>query len=147
MNTKHSSDHDKARAGLAGFTLVEIMVVIVILGLLMTIVGTNVLGQTEKAAIDTAKMQVRNIHDAVKTYMAQNAMEIPNWEQLITPDDRGHAYMDIQEPLIDPWDNEYVITVDPDYENKALVVSYGPDKIEGSEDDITNKTLQRRKDG
>ena len=41
-----------------GFTLVELMVVIVILGLLVSIVGTNVLGQSETAKLETSKMQV-----------------------------------------------------------------------------------------
>ena len=129
-----------------GFTLVEIMVVIVILGMLAAIVGQNVLGSAENAEISTAKQQITNIKGAVELYMIENRRRIPTWEDLITPDNRGHRYLETEDPLQDPWGNEYDITTDPEYQHKPLIVSYGPDGIEGTEDDITSKNLTAKEE-
>jgi general secretion pathway protein G len=130
----------------AGFTLVEIMVVIVILGILATIVTTNVLGQSERARISTAEIEVKSILDQVNGYMVRNPGPVPGWEQLLQPDERGHKWIELEEPKLDPWGNEYVITQDIDYPNKPYVQSWGPDMQPDTEDDIDNKKLGRRKE-
>ena len=130
-----------------GFTLVELMVVIVILGLLVSIVGTNVLGQSETAKLETCKMQVGKFYETVKLYMAQNRSQIPTWEDLITPDERGHSYLELSKPPADAWGNEYLITTDPEFDHLPLVMSFGPDGQEGTDDDITNKNLDADEDG
>lgn len=146
MHKQYPSRHDDGITRDSGFTLVEIMVVIVILGILATIVGTNVLGQGEKARVEAAKIEVKEIYDTVKLYMIQNAGRLPEWEDLITPDAKGHKYIEIEEPKQDPWGNVYVIGRDPDYENKPMVASWGPDGQEGTDDDINNKNITRARE-
>ena len=136
--------HRIARA--AGFTLVEIMVVIVILGLLATIVGQSVLGQSEKAEIATAEMNVKEIQKVVETYMVQNRRRLPTWEDLLTRDARGNRYINYEDPPVDPWGNEYEIDRDPEYENQPMVMSWGPDGMRDTEDDITTKSITSRKE-
>jgi general secretion pathway protein G len=60
-----------ARSSEGGFTLVEIMVVIVILGLLATLVARNVIGASEEARETTAATVVRLMADAVRSYRAR----------------------------------------------------------------------------
>ena len=146
MSLQLQNDHSNDRKRQAGFTLVEIMVVIVILGILATIVGTNVLGQSEQARVDAAKMEVGSIHEAVTLWMVRNPGRIPEWEDLIEPDERGHAYIEAQSAKEDPWGNVYEIVPHHDYPNKALVISFGPDGQENTEDDIDNENITRNDD-
>ena len=56
----------------SGFTLIEIMVVMVILGLLVAVVGPQILGRGEEARIGVAKTQLRNISSALDLYKLDN---------------------------------------------------------------------------
>lgn len=56
-----------------GFTLIEVMVVIIILGLLAAIVMPRLVGQTDKARYEQAKIQMRILEDALKRYKLENA--------------------------------------------------------------------------
>ncbi|MEM7204744.1 MAG: type II secretion system protein GspG [Planctomycetota bacterium] len=131
----------------AGFTLVEIMVVVVILGLLATIVGSNVLGRSAKAEVSTAEINISQLKDTVDQYMIENRRRIPTWEDLLTPDRTGHKWIQREDPQLDPWGNEYVITFDPDYEQLPFIVSWGPDGLEGTDDDIDSKSITRNDEG
>jgi general secretion pathway protein G len=126
----------------AGFTLVEIMVVIVIIGLLAALVAPNVLGMSEEAKITKAQTDVRTISEAAKLYRIKNN-RIPTIEDLTTPDEKGHAYIDDESVAKDPWDHEYMIK-EGDRPGTFVVVSSGPNGSEGDEDDITSKPRQDR---
>ncbi len=63
-----------------GFTLVEIMAVVVIIGLLGTLVATAVFGQIEKARVTTARTQVKQIEAALDFYQMDNG-RYPSTEQ------------------------------------------------------------------
>jgi general secretion pathway protein G len=118
-----------------GFTLIEIMVVIVILGLLATLVVPNVLGISEDAKVQKARTDVHNLADAVKMYKIRNNKTPTSIEDLTQADGKNKAY--IETVPKDPWDHEYVIR---DLERGDFeVLSLGPDGNEGTEDDISSK--------
>jgi len=119
-----------------GFTLVEIMVVIVILGLLATLVVPNVLSMGDEAKVTKAQTDVKAIYDAANLFILKNS-KIPTIEELKTPDEKGHAYLDESYETKDPWDHEYFIR---ETENRKFeVISMGPDGSEGTADDISSK--------
>ena len=123
----------------AGFTLVEIMVVIVILGLLATLVVPNVMGMSDEAKVTKTQTDVKAIYDAAQLYKMKNS-KIPTLEELQTPDDKGQSYLDDSYETKDPWGQYYVIRETD--RGKFEVLSMGPDGSEGTEDDVSN----RRKD-
>jgi len=111
------------------------MVVIVILGLLATLVVPNVLGMSDQAKLTKAQSDVKTIADQVKLYKMKNS-KTPTMEELKTPDEKGHAYLDESCDTKDPWDHEYFIR---DLENNRFEVrSLGPDGSEGTDDDISS---------
>lgn len=126
-----------------GFSLLEVMVVLVILGLLMGIVAPNLLGNVEDARIKTAKLDMSNVEKALSLYKLDNAF-YPTSEQGVealvtkpagTPEPKNYkkdGYM----PNVptDPWDNEYQY-IAPGENGPFDLYSLGPDGTE-SEDDI-----------
>jgi len=65
---------------LAGFTLIEIMAVVLIIGLLTAVVGTAIFGQIDRARVTTAKTQMKNIEAALDFYRMDNG-KYPTTEQ------------------------------------------------------------------
>ena len=135
MMNKHKNSDRRAQKG---FTLVEIMVVIVILGLLATMVATNVLSASDEARIETTRTSAKVIHDAIKRFYLSNAKLPDSLEDLVADDVKGGPYLDALEN--DAWDNPFELRGDTrkDFE----VISLGPDGIEGTEDDISSRTRE-----
>ena len=128
----------------AGFTLIELMVVIIILGLLAAIVMPRIVGETDKARYGTAQAQIRILEDALKRYKLDSGL-FPTTEQgleaLVQKPTTGSlprswpegGYLDKQEVPLDPWGNPYIYISpgqhSPDYDLKSL----GADGLEGGE--------------
>jgi general secretion pathway protein G len=128
----------------AGFTLIEVMVVIIILGLLAAIVMPRLVGQTDKARYEQAKIQMRILEDALKRYKLENG-HFPTTSQGLqalvqkpssppVPRDWPEGgYLDKPEVPADPWGNEFIYVSPgqhgPDYD----LMSLGADGIEGGE--------------
>ena len=123
----------------SGFTLVEIMVVVVIIGLLAGLVIPNVIGSAETARLKKAGADASAIYSAASRYAAMNG-KMPTLEDLTTPDSTGNAFIEVE--MIDPWENEYELR-EKDGRLKFEVISYGPDGYEDTEDDIVHP---KRKD-
>jgi general secretion pathway protein G len=120
-----------ARAAAAGFTLLEVMIVLAIIGLIAGGIGVTVFNQFKKGQVKIAKTTVGEISGAVQQYMMENSSECPKgMEDLV-------AKKNLKKPLKDPWGKEFIIkcpgTNDTD---GADVSSSGPDKQEGTADDI-----------
>src|SRR5262245_36978889 len=64
----------------AGFTLIEVMAVVVIIGLLAGIVGTAIIGQLDKARVNTAATQIKQLEAALDFYRMDNG-RYPTTEQ------------------------------------------------------------------
>lgn len=123
------------REAARGFTLIELMVVIVILGLLIGLVGTNVWNMLFSSTRDTAKMQMRNIGQSIDMYKARNRTLPKSLEELTQADpSTGEPFME-KIPL-DPWGQAYDFRVVDARRNRFELRSGGEDKVLDTEDDI-----------
>jgi general secretion pathway protein G len=140
------------KQGQRGFTLLEIMVVIVILGILASLVVPNLMGNKEKADRQKAVSDITALENALDMYKLDNSV-YPNTEQgldaLVTkptsqPEPRN--YRDdgyIKRLPKDPWGNDYQL-VSPGEHGKIDVFSMGLDGEAGTDDDIGNWNLEAK---
>jgi len=118
----------------AGFSLVEIMVVLVIIGLLAGLVGINVRGYLIKAKRNAAKAEIATICDALEAFYTEFDRYPTNEEGLVilaeSSERLPEALLD-REP-VDPWGRLYVYN-QPGREGPYEVLSLGADGREGGE--------------
>lgn len=132
-----------------GFTLLEIMVVIVILGVLAAMVVPNLMGNKDKADIQKVKSDIIALENALDMYKLDNSV-YPSTDQgleaLVSEPSGSPAprnYRDggyIKRLPQDPWGNDYVLN-SPGENGKIDILSVGLDGEEGTEDDIGNWNL------
>ncbi|GAB4302376.1 MAG: type II secretion system major pseudopilin GspG [Desulfuromonadia bacterium] len=138
-----------------GFTLIEIMVVIVILALLAALVGPKLLGRSDDAKLTDAKVQIRNLETALKLYKLDNGI-YPSTEQglaaLVTKPSTGtipknykpEGYLESRQVPNDPWGNPFVY-LSPGEHGDYDLCSYGADGVKGGDGkgaDICNWNIQ-----
>ncbi|UCG14928.1 MAG: type II secretion system major pseudopilin GspG [Deltaproteobacteria bacterium] len=124
-----------------GFTLIEIMVVIIILGILAGLIVPRLMEEPEKARVVKAKMQIESISTALKRYKLDHGY-YPSTEQGLQALVEKPSFGKIPErypdkgyiPKIpkDPWGYEYVYLSPGDHGDFDLI-SYGADGEEGGE--------------
>lgn len=130
------------RSSQAGFTLIEIMVVVIIIGILAAIIAPNVIGRVDDAQIAAAKADLRAIENALKFYRLDN-FSYPTTEQglqaLITrPNDpnirnwKSGGYLDRKQVPKDPWGHEYLYQ-NPGQYNEVDVYTLGRDGRPGGD--------------
>ena len=138
--------HSKQR----GFTLLEVMVVIVILGILASMVVPNLMGNKDKADQQKAVSDIVALENALDMYKLDNSV-YPTTDQGLdalvqkpssSPEPRNYRDDGYVKRLPqDPWRNEYLL-LSPGENGKLDIFSAGPDGQPGTEDDIGNWNLQ-----
>lgn len=116
-----------------GFTLIEVMVVIVILGVLAALVVPRVMGRPDEARVVAAKQDVAAVMQALKLYRLDN-QRYPTTEQglqalVVRPTgepvpNNWKQYLD--KPPLDPWGKPYQY-LNPGLKGEIDVFSYGAD--------------------
>jgi general secretion pathway protein G len=132
------------RRGLrAGFSLAELMVVIVIIGLLATMVVPKLFDSFGDAQLTKAKADLTVIDSAILRYATQNKGNYPDsLEQLVTLDENGQTYLDRTTVPKDPWNNEYIYYPPRGSESSPTLMSYGKDGTQGGEGKDRDITIQ-----
>jgi len=133
----------------SGFTLIEIMVVIVILGILAAVVVPNIMSRPDEARIAKAKQDIRALSTALDLYKLDN-YSYPTTDQGIealaskptsAPEPkhyREEGYL--KKTPMDPWQNPYQY-LSPGEHGLIDVYSLGPDQTP-SDDDIGSWNLE-----
>ncbi len=138
-----------------GFTLIELMVVIVILGILAGLVVPRLMGRPEEAKQVKAQLQIESLETALKLYKLDNGaypttdqglhalVELPgsgtapsNW--------REGGYLEKGNVPTDPWGNDFVY-LSPGLHHEYDIISYGADGVpdgEGKDQDINNWEIE-----
>ncbi len=126
-----------------GFTLIELMVVIVILSLLAVLVGPKLIGRSDDAKVADAKVQIRNLETALKLYKLDSG-NFPSTEQglqaLVSKPTVGkmpnnykaEGYLESKSVPKDPWGNDYIY-LSPGEHGDYDLYSFGADGVRGGE--------------
>jgi general secretion pathway protein G len=126
-----------------GFTLIELMVVIVILSLLAVLVGPKIIGRSDDAKVADAKVQIRNIETALKLYKLDSG-NFPTTEQGLSalvakptvgkiPNNyKAEGYLENKNVPKDPWGNDYIYLAPGEHGDYDLY-SFGSDGARGGE--------------
>jgi general secretion pathway protein G len=123
----------RQRGRQSGFTLIEIMVVVIILGILVSLIAPNIFGVLDDAEVTATRAQMRNLEVALDMYR-MNHSRYPATEEglqaLMNPPNRERGYIDSIPK--DSWDNEYAYRY-PGDNGEYDLWSYGRDGQEGGQ--------------
>ncbi|MES1171804.1 MAG: type II secretion system protein GspG [Bacteroidota bacterium] len=129
---------DVRRALQRGFTLLEIMIVLAIMGMIVTGVSIKVFSQLKKAKTQAAKIGVKKIVDASGRFMAGAGSGCPKGiDELISQGELS------KNDAKDPWGTAYIFRCPGTQDTEGVdVVSLGPDKADGTTDDVRSWEVQ-----
>ncbi|MBI9112666.1 type II secretion system major pseudopilin GspG [Maridesulfovibrio ferrireducens] len=128
-----------------GFSLIELMIVIVILGLLASMLVPKIMDRPNEARVTKAKMDMKALDSALKLYKLDTG-RYPSTDQglkaLITKPDtrpiprnyRKGGYLDSTTAPVDPWGYEYIYRSPGEDDRDYEIISLGADGMEGGED-------------
>jgi general secretion pathway protein G len=144
LNRNRRARTVSANRAQGGFSLAELMVVIVIIGLLATVVAPKLFDKLGSAQVGAAKSDMLVILDEVNMYRLNNG-EIPDsLELLVQEDEKGRSYLDTKVVPKDPWGNEYILDTDED--GSPIIRCLGADGAQGGEGDDLDFNTQMIKD-
>ena len=130
----------------SGFTLIEVMAVVVILGLLMTLVVPKVLGRQEQAQIQKARIDIETFSGALTMYKLDN-FNFPSTSQGLealvnkpsgAPEAKNWRSGYITRLPKDPWGNDYVYIQPGTGSSEYDIISYGSDGKKGGSGSATD---------
>ncbi len=151
---KRLSSREFVRTARRGFSLLELLIVLAILGVLAAMVVPNLLGTQQKANIKTTQSSIHGLEQALKLYAADHAGEYPQGSGdevfvmlMAKTDETGKAVKPLlEEKPLDAWGTplhyEYPNTKSD--VDKPAIWSSGPNKQDeqGGNDDVVNWTVQ-----
>ena len=119
------------RGSEAGFTLIELMVVIAIIAMLAAVVGYNVLGSLEDAEVTVAKAEISTFKSALINYRVVFKKFPTNEEglQALIQNEKDRKFLDRDSIPLDPWDNPYLYKLEGS--RNFSIISYGADGVPG----------------
>lgn len=130
----------------SGFTLVELIIVIAIIGVLASIVVVRYAGKTDQAKVAAAKAHIQGLETAILDFQAQNSRLPRTLEELVVkpadcPNWDPNGYLKSSKVPKDPWGHDYLYKLENgNYE----IICYGADGQEGGEGvnkDLNSKTI------
>ena len=136
-----------SRSRAAGFTLVEVMVVVVIIGLLATVVMINVMPSQDRAMAEKARADISVLEQAIETYRLENLAYPPQQDGLqalvrapagLARPERYRQGGYIRRLPEDPWGNAYQDRHPGSHGGAFDVFSYGSDGNEGGDGDAAD---------
>ena len=121
------------RSRSAGFTLIEIMVVITLIGLLATIVVPGVMNRLEEGKIKTTEVKISTLKGVLDQYRMHHNRYPDTLTELLEPNDKnmGDAYIEDPRSIKDAWDQDFLYTKISN--RKFEFISLGADGLEGGE--------------
>lgn len=134
MNTQMLMNRRKqlaaaARRNARGFTLLEMMLVVAIIGILASVAVINLVGGADKARIAATKASMRTIVTGVKSYKADKGVYPANLQTLVTDKHLEKVYKDA-------WKQDFIYASPGAAGKDFSLISFGPDQQQGTEDDI-----------
>ncbi len=133
---------EKKRNVRKGFTMVELMAVLIILGLLAAVVVRNFVGQTDRARVTTTKANLKLLHMSVNQFkmdtgrfpaeeeglaiLIEPPSDVENWQP--------GGYLETTEIPKDGWGNDFIFELYPESGKPFVIRSLGADGEEGGED-------------
>jgi general secretion pathway protein G len=124
-----------------GFTLIEVMVVVVIIGILGALIVPSILGRADDAKITATQSDIRSISNALDLYKLDNYVYPSTDQGLAALTEKPSGYPEaknwnqdgyLKKQPKDPWGNEYQF-ISPGSQGKYDLYSYGADGKEGGE--------------
>lgn len=137
----------KSKKRVGGFTLIEIMIVLAIIGIIFSFVGVNVMKKFKESKESAAKIQIASYEQALQSYYLAHSRyptSSQGLEALVKkpaggPENWSGPYTAKKELVKDPWDMPYRYSCDDGQHYK--ISSDGPDQQPGTEDDISSESM------
>ena len=131
-----------------GFTLIEIIVVVMIIAVLATLIAPRLMSRVGTAKQTAAKAKAATIAKTINLYVLEMGLSKPSDDfdlaiLLLSPEDGGGPqgpYLERADDIIDPWGNPFEVIVPGEVNASFDIISFGEDGEEGGEDvsaDIT----------
>lgn len=127
-----------------GFTMIELMAMLIIIGLLATLVVTKVASKIDQARFVTTKVNLKSLHTAVNQFKMDTTRFPTEDEGLMAliyqPTDveiwEPGGYLETTEIPQDGWNHDFIFELFPESGKQFVIRSCGPDGEEGTDDDL-----------
>lgn len=130
-----------------GFTFLEIMLVVIIIGLLLSLVGPRIVGRARRAKEEATRIQIAHFKTALGAYemdvgtfptTSQGLKALVERPSEVSEDDWNGPYLSENFVPKDPWGEEYIYKSPGEHNPNFDLSSKGNDRQEGTSDDIVS---------